>query len=412
MMKNENDLFEKMINDSNSTGMDNSLENPFDDNSNSYTIFDELKEAQSSANKTVTNEKLIDRLPEHRKKQALDLAKQIDESNHNIILTYGANAQKKLSEFSRSILNQVQTKDTGEIGLALNELMTQLNETNPKELTAENNVFKRLFGKVKSSLDEVQMRYQKAGSQIDRIAIRLDREKNELLNDNQMLETYYQKNKEYFDALNIYIAAAEIKMVELQKETIPTALEKAYETNDQMDLQSVNDLNNFLERLDKRCHDLRLTRQMIIQQAPQIRMIQNTNQVLAEKIQSSIHTAIPLWENQITIALAILRQQNAAHSQRIVSDTTNNLLLKNSEMLKQSTLDTAREAERGVIDLETLQMTQNNLIDTLQETLEIQEAGRKQRQLAEAELISMENELRDKLLEISTQQKSSFQNID
>ena len=215
-----------------------------------------------------------------------------------------------------------------------------------------------------------------------------------------------QKNKDYFEALNIYIAAGELKMQEMQSDIIPKAIEKARESNSQMDVQVVSDLNQFLDRLDKRTHDLRLTRQMTIQQAPQIRMIQNTNQALAEKIQVSVHTAIPLWENQITIALTLLRQQNAAISQRQVSETTNNLLTKNSEMLKQSAIDTARESERGVIDLVTLQKTQSNLIQTIEETLKIQQEGRQQRAAAQLELENMENQLRDKLLEISDQQKA------
>ena len=263
---------------------------------------------------------------------------------------------------------------------------------------------------MKASISEAQIQYQKIGSQIDKVAIRLEREKNELLNDNLMLEQLYEKNKDYFEALNIYIAAGEVKMQELQEKIIPDAIEKAKKSNSQMDVQVVNDLNQFLDRLDKRTHDLRLTRQMTLQQAPQIRMIQNTNQALAEKIQVSVHTSIPLWENQITIALALLRQQNAAVSQRQVSETTNDLLLKNSDMLKQSAIDTARESERGVIDIETLQKTQANLIETLEETLQIQSEGRRQRALAEQELQAMELDLRDKLLQITAEQKQQEAN--
>ncbi|MBF0937749.1 toxic anion resistance protein, partial [Abiotrophia sp.] len=223
---------------------------------------------------------------------------------------------------------------------------------------------------------------------------------------NLMLEQLYQKNKDYFEALNIYIAAGELKMQELQEEIIPAAIEKAKASGDQMDVQTVNDLNQFLDRLDKRTHDLRLTRQMTVQQAPQIRMIQNTNQALAEKIQVSVHTAIPLWENQVMIALTLLRQQNAAVSQRQVSQTTNDLLKRNADMLKQSAIDTARESERGVIDIETLQHTQNSLIETIEQTLEIQREGRRQRQIAEQELQLMEGQLRDKLMAISNEQQA------
>lgn len=384
------------------------LSNPFDEqiNNETNTLQSDLADAAILAQRTVTTEKLIDRLPEHRQKQARDLANQIDETKMSAVIAYGSNAQKKLSEFSHNMLATVQLKDTGEIGDVLTDLMKMLESSNPKDLSAEPNVFKRLFGKVKSSITETQMKYQQIGSQMDKVVIRLEREKNELLNDNMMLEQLYQKNKDYFEALNIYIAAGELKMQEMQSDIIPKAIEKARETNSQMDVQVVSDLNQFLDRLDKRTHDLRLTRQMTIQQAPQIRMIQNTNQALAEKIQVSVHTAIPLWENQITIALTLLRQQNAAISQRQVSETTNNLLTKNSEMLKQSAIDTARESERGVIDLVTLQKTQSNLIQTIEETLKIQQEGRQQRAAAQLELESMENQLRDKLLEISDQQKA------
>ena len=384
------------------------LSNPFDEqiNNETNTLQSDLADAAILAQRAVTTEKLINRLPEHRQKQARDLANQIDETKMSAVIAYGSNAQKKLSEFSHNMLATVQLKDTGEIGDVLTDLMQMLESSNPKDLSAEPNVFKRLFGKVKSSITETQMKYQQIGSQMDKVVIRLEREKNELLNDNMMLEQLYQKNKDYFEALNIYIAAGELKMQEMQSDIIPKAIEKARETNSQMDVQVVSDLNQFLDRLDKRTHDLRLTRQMTIQQAPQIRMIQNTNQALAEKIQVSVHTAIPLWENQITIALTLLRQQNAAISQRQVSETTNNLLTKNSEMLKQSAIDTARESERGVIDLVTLQKTQSNLIQTIEETLKIQQEGRQQRAAAQLELESMENQLRDKLLEISDQQKA------
>lgn len=411
--KDTESLFDELIGEATSSEVEELISNPFDEKTTHdelTSVQKDLLDAQMLSKRQITNSKLIDRLPEHRQKQAKDLASQIDETNMNAVIAYGSNAQKKLSEFSHSMLNRVQLKDTGEIGDSLTELMNQLQKSNPKDLTAEPNLFKRLFGKVKASISETQIQYQKIGSQIDKVAIRLEREKNELLNDNLMLEQLYEKNKDYFEALNIYIAAGEVKMQELQEKIIPEAIEKAKKSNSQMDVQVVNDLNQFLDRLDKRTHDLRLTRQMTIQQAPQIRMIQNTNQALAEKIQVSVHTAIPLWENQITIALALLRQQNAAVSQRQVSETTNDLLLKNSDMLKQSAIDTARESERGVIDIETLQKTQANLIETLEETLQIQSEGRRQRALAEQELQAMELDLRDKLLQITAEQKQQEAN--
>ncbi|WP_298076849.1 toxic anion resistance protein [uncultured Abiotrophia sp.] len=408
-MSQRPDLFEEMQAHTPKTStVEDLLDNPFDleEAPSPASPHNDLVDAEMMAKRAVTTEKLIDRLPEHRQQQAYDLAKQIDEQNMSAVIAYGSNAQKKLSEFSHGMLNKVQLKDTGEIADVLTDLMHQLESSNPRDLTASPNIFQKFFGKIKASIAETQARYQKIGTAIDRVAIRLEREKNELLNDNLMLEQLYQKNKDYFEALNIYIAAGELKMQELQEEIIPAAIEKAKASGDQMDVQTVNDLNQFLDRLDKRTHDLRLTRQMTVQQAPQIRMIQNTNQALAEKIQVSVHTAIPLWENQVMIALTLLRQQNAAVSQRQVSQTTNDLLKRNADMLKQSAIDTARESERGVIDIETLQHTQNSLIETIEQTLEIQREGRRQRQIAEQELQLMEGQLRDKLMAISNEQQA------
>lgn len=408
-MSERPDLFEEMQAQTTKTStVEDLLGNPFDleETPSPASPHNDLVDAEMMAKRAVTTEKLIDRLPEHRQQQAYDLAKQIDEQNMSAVIAYGSNAQKKLSEFSHGMLNKVQLKDTGEIADVLTDLMHQLESSNPRDLTASPNIFQKFFGKIKASIAETQARYQKIGTAIDRVAIRLEREKNELLNDNLMLEQLYQKNKDYFEALNIYIAAGELKMQELQEEIIPAAIEKAKASGDQMDVQTVNDLNQFLDRLDKRTHDLRLTRQMTVQQAPQIRMIQNTNQALAEKIQVSVHTAIPLWENQVMIALTLLRQQNAAVSQRQVSQTTNDLLKRNADMLKQSAIDTARESERGVIDIETLQHTQNSLIETIEQTLEIQREGRRQRQIAEQELQLMEGQLRDKLMAISNEQQA------
>ena len=379
------------------------LANPFSDPFAQPAVVADAIEATAEV---INPDRLIDRLPEERQKQALALAGQIDENNMQAIISYGAAAQKQLGEFSHSMLDHVQNQDTGEIGDSLNDLMYRLNEAKPEDLRAEdNNVFRKIFGKVKQSAYEMTAKYQKIGAQIDKIAIKLDKEKNGLLNDNITLEQLYQKNKDYFEALNIYIAAGEVKMEDLQKNAIPKAIQTAEASQSQMDVQIVNDLKQFLDRLEKRTHDLRLTRQMTIQQAPQIRLIQNTNQALAEKIQSSIHTAIPLWKNQVAIALTLLRQKDAVTAQRQVSQTTNDLMRKNSEMLKISAIETAKENERGVIDIETLKQTQQDLIETLEETLKIQQEGRIKRKEAEKELSMMEDDLKVKLLNIHQQEQ-------
>ena len=385
------------------------IQNPFGEQV-SVTPLSEVSHDFPATQTEASSKKLIDTLDEKHQEQARALAKQIDEKNLQAIISYGAAAQKQLGEFSHQMLSHVQAKDTGEIGDILNDLMERLNETDPNDLVAENQgFFQKFFGKIKKSIYEMQANYQEFGSQVDKIAIRLDHEKNGLLNDNLSLEQLYQRNKDFFDALNIYIAAGELKLAELQETLIPEALEKARVTGDQMDVQVVNDLEQFLDRLEKRNHDLKLTRQMTIQQAPQIRLIQNTNQALAEKIQSSITTTIPLWKNQIAIAMTLLRQKDAVTAQRQVSETTNQLIQKNSEMLKISTIETARENERGIIDLETLQKTQKDLIETLEETLKIQQEGRARRRKAEVELTNMEEDLRQKLLVLSHKEQQIHQ---
>lgn len=381
--------------------LDDLLSNPFGTDALTPVQQQEISHLQSQEQA----DRLVDKLPEERQAQARELAKKIDVNDSQAVISYGSTAQTKLSEFSQSMLNTVSSQDIGPIGDSLNQLMYRLNEANPDELrVGEGNIFQKMFGKVKQSIYEITTKYQKIGAQIDKIATKLNVEKDGLLRDNQMLETLYNKNKDYFDALNIYIAAAELKVEEMKLTTIPEATAKAQSSGDQMDVQVVNDYTQFLDRLDKRTHDLKLARQITIQQAPQIRLIQNTNQALAEKIQASINTAIPLWKNQVAIALTLLRQKDAATAQRQVSETTNDLLKKNSEMLKISTIETAKENERGIVDLETLQQTQNDLVETLEETLRIQKEGRERRQMAEIEIGHMENDLKQKLMELNSGQ--------
>ncbi|MCR8847225.1 toxic anion resistance protein [Rossellomorea sp. SC111] len=358
-------------------------------------------EEMPAVNEQTKSPLLLDRLPKEQQEKAKQLAAQIDYKDYEAILKYGTAAQSQLSTFSHSMLDHVQKRDIGPIGDVLGDLMKKLEQMNPDELnTKQRGVFKRLFRKVSSSLQEVLSKYQKIGSQIDRISIRLEHSKKTLLDDNRLLETLYEKNKDYFQALNMYIAAAEIKREEIQHHLLPSLRKKAEETDDELIYQEVNDTMQFLDRLDKRIHDLKLSRQMTIQSAPQIRLIQNTNQALAEKIQASVLTAIPLWKNQIAIALTLLNQQKAVAAQKQVSRTTNELLLKNSEMLKTNSIETAKENERGIIDIDTLKKTQENLISTIEETLAIQAEGRQKRQQAEQEMVTMENDLKQKLIEI------------
>ncbi|MCY7894960.1 toxic anion resistance protein [Bacillus vallismortis] len=344
--------------------------------------------------------RLIDVLPEENKEKAIQLAGQIDHKNMQSIVLYGSQAQSKLLNFSHTMIDHVQKKDVGEIGEILGELMKKLEQVNPDDLQSrKKGFFARVFGRVSNSLQEVLSKYQKTSVQIDRISLKLEHSRNALISDNKLLEQLYEKNKEYFTALNVYIAAGELKLEELKTKTIPQLKQKAESSeHNQMAVQEVNDLVQFADRLDKRVHDLLLSRQITIQSAPQIRLIQNTNQALAEKIQSSIVTAIPLWKNQVAIALTLLRQRNAVDAQQKVSDTTNELLLKNAELLKTNTIETARANERGLVDIDTLKKVQESLISTLEETLTIQEEGRIKRRRAEEELMVMEDDLKHKLL--------------
>lgn len=345
--------------------------------------------------------KLIDVIPEENREKAYQLAKQIDPKNHEAMISYGSQAQGKLLSFSHTMLEHVQKQDVGEVGEIISSLMKKLNSVSPDELKPEKpSLISKMFGRISNSIQEVLSRYQKTGAQIDRIGVQLERSKNTLLSDIHYLEKLYENNKDYFNALNVYIAAGEIKLEELYESTIPALKKAAEATGDQMKAQEVNDMIQFADRLDKRLYDLKLSREITIQSAPQIRLIQNTNQALVEKIQSSIMTAIPLWKNQVAIALTLIRQRHAVEAQKKVSQTTNELLLKNAEMLKTNTIETAKENERGLVDIETLKKTQENLITTLEETMRIQEEGRHKRRIAEQELAAMENDLKMKLLEI------------
>lgn len=377
-------------------------------------ILDDLMTADQSITlenpitQSTTTENAVTTLSQEELGKAKELSKSLDENNSQSVIEYGSLAQKKIGDFSQSVLNKVQAKDLGEVGTALTDLMYQLQESNPNDLVAEDpGFFKKMFGKVKKSIFEITQKYQKLGAGIDKISIKLTHEYKGLLDDNKTLETLYAENLDYFHALNVYIAGAELKIKELDETIIPQARIEAENTPDNaIAVQKISDLESYKNRLDKRQYDLKLARQITIQQAPQIRMIQNTNQELAEKIQTSINTAIPLWKNQVAIALTLLKQKDALTSQRIVSSTTNDLLTKNSEMLKQSSIEAARENERGVVDIETLKTTQANLIETIQETMNIQREGAIKRRQGEVELAQLEEEIKSKLLELSNKTKS------
>lgn len=382
------------------------LENPFD----TPNSIPKMETPSNEDNGKIIG-KTYDHLPAEQQEQAKKLAEQIDFTDTDSVLNYGSAAQQKIGDFSHNVLDHVQNQETGEIGSSINDLMFHLKESDPDELAEKDtNFISRIFKRTKHSIYEKTAKYQKIGAQVDNIALQLDNQKDYLLKDNKMLSELYDQNLDYYQALNVYIAAGELRIQELEGEVIPEALKDAEKKSDQMMVQKVNDLNQYVNRLDKRVHDLKITRQITLQQAPQIRLIQNTNQALAERIQTSINTAIPLWKNQIVISLTLLRKQDAVAAQRQVSDATNEMLQKNSEMLKQSSIETARETERSVVDIETLEKTQTDLIETLQETLNIQEEGSLKRREAEKQLVVMEDQLRDQLLEITQHSQDNKNN--
>ena len=383
---------------------DDLIDDPFKDSSEALTPqTSEITEQQTPSDVTSTYEKTFS---DEDQRKIDEIAKQIKPLDNDGLLLYGQQAQNKLSQFSHQMLTQVQSKDVGPIGNSLRNLMNKLKEVNPDELQKQNQSrLKRIFRRAERSVNEMFSKYQSVGAQVDRISVELQKSQNMLMKDVGLLDQLYEENKAYFDALNIYIAAAEKKRDELKQHNLVDLEQKVKASNNQMDVQELADLQQYINRLEKRIYGLQLSRQITLQSAPQIRMIQNINQTLAEKIQSSILTSIPLWKNQMAIALTLLRQQGASEAQKKVTDTTNELLLKNSEMLKQNAIRTAEENERGIVDIETLKTTQTNIVDTIQETLRIQEDGTRKRQQAEQELQSLEQDLKTKLLQLKDEQQ-------
>ncbi|PKE37032.1 toxic anion resistance protein [Macrococcoides caseolyticum] len=374
--------------------------------SNPFEIQKEITpEQQDSITSTFDNSEMSI----EKREQINQIKNQLVPLDNEKLLLYGANAQQKLSQFSHQILDEVQRKDIGSIGSNLEQLMKKLKEVDPDEIqNIDKTKVKRLFKRVSKSVNELISRYQSVASQIDRISVELDNSKNVLMRDIHMLDQLYDQNKAYFEAIDLFIIAAEEKRDEINNKLLPELEQKAMHANDQMIVQEVNDMRHYVNRLDKRIYDLKLSRQITLQSAPQIRMIQDVNQTLAEKIQSSILTSIPLWKNQMAIAMSLLHQQKASKAQQQVTNTTNELLLKNSEMLKMNTIRTAEENERGIVELETLKITQQNIVDTIRETMHIQAEGKEKRRNAEIELSKMEQDLKTQLLQLQQEQNQRY----
>jgi len=337
--------------------------------------------------------------PEERQ-QVLDLAAQIDISDSQSVIQYGNLAQSEISKFSDAMLDQIRSKDSGEVGEALTDLLVKVQDVNIDSLDPNQKGFSKFFGGLKRETQKFISRYDKISVQIEKIIDQLDRAKLQLIRDITTLDTMYEKNLEYLKQLDIYIMAGTLKLKDLNDKVMPELKEKAQRTGDAMDAQKVKDMAELISRFEKKIHDLKLSRMIAIQSAPQIRLIQNNDQTLVEKIQSSIMNTIPLWKNQMAIAITMLRQQSALKLQRDVTNATNNLLARNSEMLKTSSIEIAKENERGIVDIETLKKVNEDLIVTLEETLKIQQEGREKRAQVEMELKTMENDLKSKLMEL------------
>lgn len=332
--------------------------------------------------------------------------KRIDEIKNAIDLTdsqasvqYGVNAQRNIAEFSDTILNNIRSKDSGYVGELLSNLVVKVKGF---EVDGSSNgsfikkipILGSLVGKAQNMMAE----YDKLSVQVDKIQGELDKARMVMLKDIVMFDTMYDKNVEYFKELQLYIRAGEEKIQELQTQTIPRLRQEAANSQNQMAVQLVSDFENAVSRFEKKVHDLKLSKTIAIQTAPQIRLIQNNDKVLVDKVQSAIFNTIPLWKSQIVIALGLSRQQKVLQMQREITNTTNELLRRNAEMLKQSTLETARETERGIVDIETVKKVNDDLISTIEETIKIQQEGRQKRKAAEAELVQIEDRLKQTLL--------------
>jgi len=340
----------------------------------------------------------FDNLTEQEQAAVLAFVERIDIHNSETVLKYGNAAQMKISQFSDKILADVKTKDTGAISDMLTELVAELKGFDVDE--GKKGGFFGLFKKASSSLAQLKAKFDKVEENVAAIVSALQGHQKQLITDALMLDELYKQNEQYYHELTLYIIAGELKLKRLREEELPPLLAKAQETADPADAQAANDFSQLIERFEKRIHDLKLTRMVSVQMGPQIRLMQTNDNVLAERIQSTIANTVPLWKSQMVIALGMTHAEEALKAQKAVTDMTNELLRSNAERLKTGTIQTAKEAERGVVDLETIRVANTALIDTLTEVQKIQREGALRRAEASIELGRLEKELRDKVLSI------------
>lgn len=357
---------------------------------------DESKEEVLPVSEEVKTELDDSMLTEEEKQMVESFAGQIDLRDSAVILQYGAGAQKKMADFSEAALNNVRTKDLGEVGDLLSNVVTELKSFDEEESKGLFGIFKKTSNK----LEAVKAKYAKAETNVNEICEVLENHQVQLLKDVAVLDKMYERNLTYYKELTMYILAGKKKLQETRMGELRQLQERAQRSGLAEDGQEARDLDERCNRFEKKIHDLELTRTISMQTAPQIRMVQNNDTVMVEKIQSTVVNTIPLWKSQMVLTLGMEHSIQAAQAQRQVADLTNELLKKNAEKLKLASVETAKESERGIVDMETLKATNASLISTLDEVMKIQQEGRVKRQEAEAEMQRMENELKQKLLEI------------
>ncbi len=361
-------------------------------------------EAVAVQPQTQTEEKKIEapdpfdesKLTEQEKQMVDQFSEQIDLNNSTLVMQYGAGAQKKVADFSQTVLDNLKTKDMGEAGKMLTDVVAELQGMSEEEDGGILGFFKKKGNQAK----KLKIKYDSASANVDKIVDTLQDHQTQLIKDTAMLDKMYLMNQNYFKELSMYIIAGKKKIARVREEELPALIGKAAETGLPEDAQAANDLSNLLNRFEKKVHDLELTRMVSIQMAPQIRLVQNNNTLMSEKIQSTIVNTIPLWKSQMVIALSVEHSNQAAKAQSEVTQLTNDLLKQNADALKMATVDTAKASERGVVDLETLVHSNEMLIQTLDEVMHIQQEGREKRMQAEQKMQDMEAELRQKLLEV------------
>lgn len=345
----------------------------------------------------------IETLSPEEKAKVQSIKDAIDLTDSSTPLTFGAPAQKEIAQFSDSILAKVRSKDAGEVGVLLNELVGKVKGFDVTKKSSGSFLSSLpIIGSLMNKADDMMQGYEKLSVQVDKIQAGLESSKVKMMEDVVMFDTLYQKNLGYFKELQLYIRAGEEKLDEMRTTILPKLRAQAAESGDPMAVQVVSDFEQSVDRFEKKIHDLKLSKTLAIQTAPQIRLIQNNDRVLIDRVQSAIYHTIPLWKNQMVIALGLTHQKEVIEMQRAVVDATNDLLKRNAEMLKQNSIDTAKANERGIVDIETVKKVNEDLIATIQETLRIQQEGRQKRQAAEKELIAIEGRLKDTLLKNSS----------